>query len=332
MNNIIFNYVNNVKKRLKKYSILILKSKYDKDVVEAFIQTYVNSRYYNFDLNNQIRLFYRRIDDALERKRDELVKEEPRKTELINNILMFFKYYYYFDNVRSGDIEKVIDVIDKKRIETLNLNSSSIENFKEEFTKIIKKDISESKDFEKYYKSEDFELDIAKIDPKEKNYYRVKLKYFFDFPEIFSEEVIQNVFDTEIVAEDKLFVEYPMITSKVLLEIIDLDFAKKYVCDFSVDLLNKKTKLDQLIETLENQAAQDKIYFKITYDDFIKNKVDVFKLINRGFKFALETNDSMPKLSNEELNILEIFSCIIVSDNDINKQMYKDIKILENKG
>ncbi len=182
------------------------------------------------------------------------------------------------------------------------------------------------------YDSDDFELNISKIDKNEKNYYRVKLKYFFDFPDIFSKEVIEEVFNTEIVAEDKLFVEYPMITNKVLSEILDGNFSKKYICDFSVDLLKKKTKLDQLIETLENQAAQDKIYFNITYDEFTKNKTDIFKLISRGFKFALETNDNMPQLSNEELAILEVLSCIVVNGKDINKEKYKNMKILENKG
>ncbi len=38
MNNIVSNYINIVKKRLKKYSSLILKSKYDKDITEEFIR------------------------------------------------------------------------------------------------------------------------------------------------------------------------------------------------------------------------------------------------------------------------------------------------------
>ena len=80
---------------------------------------------------------------------------------------------------------------------------------------------------------------------------------------------------------------------------------------------------------LENQAAQDKIIFEIGFEDFKDNKTDVFKLIKRGFGFALKTNSDMPVFTLDELKILDIFDCIIVDPEDVNKGKYKKKKVIE---
>ena len=329
MDNIIGNHINNTQKKLKRYNNLILKSKYDKMISDELIQTYIDARYYNYGVNSKIRVFYRRIYNALKKKSEELIKKEPRRKELIENTVSLFQYYFYFDNVRNNvEIEKIVESIAEWRIFKLNLRSAIKDNFAKEFLEMVKDDIEQENKLLDGYGTTDFELDIKKINPQNNNYFRVSLKYNVGFPEIFSKETIEEVFNTDIIAEDKLFVEYPMITNKVLNEILDGNFSKIYICDFSVDLFDKKKKLEQLLEVINNQAAQEKIYFEVTYDEFVKNKLNIFKLRQRGFSFALKTNDKMPQLSSEELKILEVFNCIVVDINDINQKKYKNNKIL----
>ena len=95
------NYINDVKKRLKRYNSLILKSKYNKEISDKLIQTYVDARYYNYNLNDNLKSFYKKIDDALIKKCEEIIKEDSREKETIDNTLFFIQYYYYFDNVRK---------------------------------------------------------------------------------------------------------------------------------------------------------------------------------------------------------------------------------------
>lgn len=329
MENFIKNHINDTQKKLKKYNSLILKSKYDKEISDELIQTYIDARYYNFGVDSKIKIFYRRIYAALKKKSEELIQKEPYKKELILNTLLLFQYYFYLDNVRDNlELDSIVDSILEMRVFRLNLRSALKDNFKEEFPKILKMDLLDLDKLIEKYDSNDFELKIKKIDVKENNYYNVNLKYNFGFPEIFNKEVIEQVFNSDIVAEDKLFVEYPMVTLKIFQEILKGNFSKVYICDFSVSLLKKKNKLEQIITVVDNQITQEKLYFKVTYKEFLENKGEIFKLIKRGFCFALETNDEMPKLSAEELKILEIFSCIIVSSNDVNKKKYKNIKKL----
>lgn len=330
MENIIEKHICNTQKNLKKYNNFILKSKYDKDVSDSLIQTYIDARYYNFGVDSKIKVFHKRIYTALKEKAIELIKEEPRKKEIIENTLSLFQYYFYFDYVRDCiSLEEIVNSISEMRILKLGLRSAVKDNFKEDFLELLKTNSLRIDELIEQYDSNDFNLDIRKIDSKVTNYYNVKLKYNFSFPEIFSKDVVEDVFNSDIVAEDKLFVEYPMIALKVFLEILSGNFSKVYICDFSVDLLNKKKKLEQVLTIINNQASQEKIYFRVNYKEFKDNKTEIFKLIKKGFCFALETNDEMPKLSNEELKILEIFNCIITSSNDINKKKYKNVKILE---
>jgi len=330
MNNIFEKHISNTQKKLKKYNSLILKSKYNKEISDELIQSYIDARYYNEGSDNKNRIFYRRIYNSVKKQSEILMKKFPREKDSILDHFSLIQYYFYFDNVRSNlEINDVVDSIVEKRIEEFNLRSAQNDNFKEEFSKLIKEDMQDVDDSLELYDSSDFYLDIKRVNSKNKKYFRVNLKYTFEFPEIFSEEIIEDVFNSDITAEDKLFVEYPMATNVALKDVIVGNFTKKYICDFAPELFNKKKKLEQLLEIMNNQTAQEKILLEINYRDFREYKKEVFKLINRGFKFVLKTEDNMPELTTDEINILDIFEIIIVSTNDVNKKQYKKEKILE---
>ena len=330
MNNIIEKHINNVQKRLKKYNSIIFKSKYDKWISDELIQTYIEARYYNYGTNEKIKFFYKRIYDALLRKGELLVKKEPRKKELIDNTIPFFQYYFYFDFVRNtNNIDKIIESIAEKRIFRLNLKSAvEDENFKKELSELVKNDIKDVKELLISFGSKDFDLSINRYSYNN-NYCNVSLNYYFDFPPIFSEQIIEEIFNTDIVAEDKLFVEYPMVAVEALKDILSGNFERKFICDFAPALFGKKSKINQILQLIDNQAAQDKMYLKISYDDFLKNKDNVFTTIRKGYKFALYTEENMPKLANDELKVLEVFPCIITSKEDVNLNKYKNVIILQ---
>lgn len=330
MDNIFEKHINNTERKFKRYTSMILKSKYDRIITEELIKTYIEARYYNYEINKKTRIFYRRIYEALKKKSEKLKTKFKDKKEIVENTLDLFQYYFYFDYVRNNkSIQEIIEAIDEKRKDRFNLRSADTDNFIFDFMELVVNDIEDIEATIEKYSSSDFELRFRKIDQNNKNYFRAELDYNFSFPEIFSREIIDYTFNMDIIAEDKLFVEYPMIGIEVLKDILDGNFNKIYIVDFNVELLHKKKKLNQLLEILNNQAAQDKIHFEITYDEFKENKSSLFELIKKGFKFALKTNDNMPELTNEEIKILEIFECILVAPKDVNKKKYNKKKILE---
>lgn len=330
MNNIIKIHINKVEKKFKKYCNIILKQKYDAKITSELINTYIDGRYYNYFKESKSKVFYKNIQEAIKSKGEELKIKNPNKLENIDFTVSLFQYFFYFDYVRNNrSIQEIIEEIDDKRRNKFKIKNADSDNFILEFTELIISDLKEVEQELEKYSTNDFELKIKKVNQKTNKFFKVSLDYNFGFPLIFSKEAVDLTFNTDIIAEDKLFVEYPMIANVALMDILQGNFSKIYFVEFCGQLLKKKKKLEQVIETLENQAAQDKIHFEITYDDFIENKTEIFNLIKRGFRFVLVTNSGMESLSKDELKILDVFDYILVDENDINKKNYNKSKIIE---
>lgn len=330
MNNIIEKHINKTEKRLKKYLSIILKSKYDKDIAEGLIQGYIDARYYNYGVDNNIKFFYRRIYSALIEKSNKIFQKNKTKKMTIENTLILFQYLFYFDFVRENiEIEKVVELIAEKRLTRFKLRISENEGFIKEFTKLVSDDIKQvQKSLELYEDTEDFEIELKRVDTNNTNYFFTKLIHHLEFPKLFSNEAIEEVFNTDIIAEDKLFVEYPMVATIALKDILVGNFNRIYIADFEVSLLNKSQKLEQLLNVINNQATQDKVYLSVRYDEFGDNKEKIYRLMKKGFKFALIANENMKTLTNEELKILDVFACIVAHKDDVNKKKYKKEKLL----
>lgn len=71
---------------------------------------------------------------------------------------------------------------------------------------------------------------------------RVSLKYHMKFSEIFSSTAIERAFNTGTTNEDKLFVEYNMISAQIIKDIIKGNFKKQYIVDSQILYLKKSKK------------------------------------------------------------------------------------------
>lgn len=330
MSNIIKEHISKTEKKLKRYCNIILNQKYDAQTTTDLIKTYIDARYYNYFENQSSKIFYKNIQDTIIDRGKELKEKNPDKAEKIDLTVSLFPYFFYFDYVRNNvSIQEIIEEIDQKRKTTFGIRNADTDNFVFKFTEMVVADFKAVEEELEKYNTNDFELKIKRINPKNTDIYKVRLDYNFSFPLIFSKEAIDITFNTDIIAEDKLFVEYPMIANVALIDILQGNFSKKYVVEFYAPLLKKKKKLEQVLQALEDQGAQDKICFEIEYDDFVSAKAEIFSLVKRGFKFALSTYSTMEELSIDELKILEIFEYIIAPENDINKRLYNKSKIIE---
>lgn len=321
MINIVEEHISRTVKKLKKYCSTILRSKYDKSICDDLLKTYINARYYNLDVDENIKVFYRRIYDSLRKKADSMISKTPDDKEKIENILYLFQFLFYFDFVRNNiSIEEVIETISEKRISRFNLKAISGDEFDIDFTDIVKNDLEDVKFFLESFDTDEFLIDYSKIN---ENIYRVLFSYNFDFPEIFNVDVIENTFNEGMIAEDKLLVEYSLISIKILEEILIGNFKRTYILDFAPSLFSKPQKLTQTLEIIDNIAVQEKMMLEISYFDFKKYRDHVLRLMRRGFRFALKTSSNMPKLTSDELQMLDVFGLVIVDPDDINKSLYK---------
>lgn len=345
MRNLMDTYLNFTEKKIKKYMKTIFAKYYNDEIVSEYLKTYINARYYNIrNTDKPARAFYLRIIDELEFKQNILNKKNDTETEdideklekrqIINCVKEVFTYILFFDNVRNVENFKNIDSIKEIISKMMQIPTKEFEDIntsnelEEKLYKEIKSDMLEKEIFLDKFETDEFVLNVEECSEKEDLYF-VKLDHNVKMPIQYSEVAIEKVFTEGIVAEDKMQVEYILLSLVSLRDIINGNFKDMYIAEFTPTLFKKKQKLDSILSLLENQALQEKISLNITYSDYVKNQKSILEYTNKGYSFVITLDNSIKSV--EDVERLKMFKIVIVPKNLV---LYKEIKsnkaLLEN--
>ena len=324
-NNIMEKYIKITTTFIKDFTKMFFAEKYNEEIAKEYISTYIDARIYNFGEDSQ-KFFYRRIYFSLLNKKKELEEKfEKIDKQFLEENVKIYQFIFYMDGVRPiTDLDEFVSLICEKRKKSFDLDS--IGGLNARITKLVKKYKKDKEDFFKEFETEDFSLAIDKyilIDDT----YKVDIDYNFKIPYIYSNEVINEVYNAGTVNEDKLIIEYILLTLECIKDIEKGNFDKKYIVNLANTLLTKQSKLKQTLRVINNAAIQDKVFLKIYYKDFEENKEILYSLIKDGYKFAVILDDSFnPTQIN--LKKVSIFDYLIVPQNGKN---YQKIMQLETK-
>ena len=114
--------------------------------------------------------------------------------------------------------------------------------------------------------------------------------------------------------EDKLFIEYYLVSKELLESIIEGSTKKEYLVEFFPSIMEKKEKTKKLLNIIDNDIAKECITLRITYQDFIHRKDEIYYYIKAGFSFGVIL-DSYFKENPPTLSSLDIFTYIILPDD-----------------
>lgn len=326
MKNVMDMYLNFTEKRIKKYMKIIYDRYYDEEVTTEYLRTYVNARYYNIrNTDKPARAFYLRIIDELEFKEQILIKKDKTKQKVINNVKKVFAYMLFFDNVRKVEnfkkIESLREIIKKiMEIVTSEFNIKTSKEKEESLYKEITSDMLEADIFLDKFETDEFVLNFENCEQKEELYF-AKLEHNVKMPMQYSDTAIEKVFTQGIVAEDKLQIEYMLLSVIAVRDIIAGNFKDTYIAEFADTLFKKKAKLDSLLSIIENQALQDKININIDYTDYVKNQKTVLEYTNKGYNFAITLDNTIKSV--EDVEKLKMFKIVIAPKNLV---LYKELK------
>ena len=326
MKNLMDEYIDFTSKKIKKYIKMILRNKYNEDITQDFLKTYVNSRYYNINEESS-RPFYLKITDALTKKQDILnvkYEDDEKLKKVIECTKQVFVYMLFFDNVRKVENFKNIKSIREVIIQLLEYCEKEVgiklqENIEEELYNEITSDMLEKDIYLDNFETENFILDFEK-DKEHDHIYHTKLDYNIRLPMQYSFDAIEKVYNTGTVAENKIIIEYVLLSVVAIRDILNGNFKDVYIAEFCDSLFKKAQKMEGVLGTLTNQALQDKIIITITYKDFQKNRESILDFTNRGFKFAIELDDHVKEI--EEIKKLKMFKFILLPNNI---KLYKEI-------
>lgn len=335
MKNLVDIYLNFTEKRIKKYMKIIYSGYYNEEIVAEYLKTYVNARYYNIrNVEKPARAFYLRIIDELNFKKDILIKrneetedkeEKEYNLKIINNVKEVFEYILFFDNVRRIENFKKIDSLREiiKRITetvTAEFNIKILKDNEERLYKEVTSDLVEKDVFLDKFETDEFFITVENCEQIEDVYFTF-LEHNVKMPAQYSDSAIEKVFTEGIVAEDKLQVEYMLLSLITLRDIISGNFKDIYITEFASTLFKKKAKLDSILSIIEHQALQDKIHINIDYSDYKKNQKMILEYTNKGFNFAITLDNTIKSV--EDVEKLKMFKYVIAPEKLV---LYKELK------
>lgn len=299
--NVMQEYIKMTQDEVISYIKLIFERSYSKKIALRYMNAYLNVRFYNFYPKDDNLTFRKNYLNAIKEEEANIVRAMPEKKKLIENMGLFFYYILYFDKISYRvDIDEIIEKLYKIRKKLLRKDN---EDFKENFRNTYEEYADKKEKFLKKFETEEFYLKVTDYEGAN-NANRVNLKYNIKFPMLYSTQAIENVFNSGLVAEDKLFVEYNLMSVEIIQDILKGNFKRQYIIEFNTNLFKKKRKLARLLNVINNSAVQDKVNLKITYKEFLQNKDNIYELMRDGFKFAVILDNSFePEYANfERLN------------------------------
>lgn len=305
-------YIKFVNNFLTDYYKLLLDSKYDKNIVKPFIEKYIDVRYYNkYSIKEDS--FTERLNKELNSVASSLMKENEGKKDNIKNVFALFSYVLFIDGcTKFNDI----NVLLKTLYADTNISLKYTAETKKKVTALVKVYITKKLSFFKLFESTEFYLKGKKIDD---DIYRVDLGQKCNLSKLYSDYAIDKAYNSVVVNENKVYLTLIMLSSKILSEVIALDFSKNYVIDFPASLFEKSKKIMRFLRALDDDLLKEKISIKIYYRDYTKYKRYVNDLIRNGYSISLELDDSY----TTNFDNLYIFTNIFVSK----KYDYYDIII-----
>ncbi len=326
--NVMNEYIKLTQKEINSYMKLIFDNKFNKKICDGFIEAYMKVRYYNYEMPNSENTFRKKILESIDLEMEKLIKEIPDKEKVIRQIHAFCPFMLYFDNVTYyRNIKRILERIEDARKKILEKENDK--TFKREFLKIVKENARIKADFLKKFETEDFSLKLTPYSEMH-NVYKANIKYNFKFPKIYSEDIIEKAFNEGIINEDKLLIEYYLMAVHIIKDTVKGNFKKQYICEFTNTIFDKKQKLANLLNIIDNAAIQDRLSILIEYKDYLKRKNEIIALMKRGFRFAVVMDEKF-EINYKNMEKLNMFNFILISkEQKYYKEFMSDKVMLHN--
>jgi hypothetical protein len=157
---------------------------------------------------------------------------------------------------------------------------------------------------------------------KTTNLKKVVVKYNIKFPTVFSNNAISKAFDSGVVLEDKMFVEYNMIAGQIIKDIEEGNYRKQYVVEFPESIFDKPQKLLRLLEIINHPSIQDRALLNINSNAITENRDKLYDLIRSGYKIALNLDENF-EANSANIQRLSMFQYVLV---DTKAKYYEELE------
>jgi hypothetical protein len=314
--NIVNEYIDYTRKSIKKILKITLKKYYNEEIFNEFFNDYVEIRY--FDMGPHIKKnTFSNIEYNL--------YEKSRKFKTRNYDYLTISSLPIYVNIFLADCCNIkanvlANGLYEDRKEYLKLEDIDFYN---EVISVYNEYKSKRVEFIEQFKDKKFNCDYYQTNIRK--VYNTSLSYNIKFPKLYSSYAISNVYNSEVIYEDMLFIQYYLVICRMFEEIISLDYTNNYIVSFSTSLFSKEDKILRLLNLIDNDICKEKISLTIDYKSFIDNKSKIISMINEGYNFAIIIPKEQTEIDIEFIR--SIFKYIIISIDSI---YYNDFNVYSN--
>lgn len=305
--NVVQDYIDYIEKTYRNILSLILKNKYNKKIINQFLNQYIETRYYNRKKDIVLDDLEICINHALEQVQESLVGTV--KPDILEKIYQAFQFILYIDGITKDNcLKEIISDYTKEEYEEILSISKNVVKKRKEYLSLF-----ETNQFSISYDQMGFMNQIQ----------LVSLNHHVKISKLYSEYAISKAFNEGIISEDKLFVEYSLVASEILKKQLNCEKIRHYIIDFNVELFKKNKKLHRLIELINNPLILEHTSIKTLYSDFLKYECEYENLIKHGVQISVVLDDIF-ECDKIHLEQLVIFDRILI---DMNYKNYDYIRL-----
>ena len=305
--NMLEEYINFEKNNINIFAKEVLSEIYDEEMFTPLLNAYIDTRYYNTysEDNSEIEEnIFKHLNKALTKMMDNVDNETKDK---MTEMYVLFNYILCFDNVNEMDDKILVKILCDHRKDLFGTTDNL---FQENITKLITNTKKKRKKFLSLFNTDGFYLE--KYTTSKENLIDIELNHKLKFPKIYSDYAIDRVFKTEDIGEDRLLVEYYLISETIINDIKACSTNTNYLIEFSSSLFDDKEKLQKVQKIAESDCFKNQAVFKVTLEEYVKHGNNIKDMIRNGYRFAIYIGREK---IDDDFILFSIFEYIIVSKN-----------------
>ena len=290
---------------------------------DYFIKTYIDGKYYNYCGNVNVEYnkknMFSRLELVLKDANDDLIsKYKGSDTKFDSKAYKYLKFFNLIlrlevDYLADGDIDNKREVYLKRFNKYLNSD-----DINDDVALLMINDILKIQRVHKgmikttLSKAETTMFDLKYNRVIGKNLYGLELVHNIKFSQVYSDYIIDKTYSDGVIAEDKIAVLLNILMAKMAVDMLKMDFSKKYILYIPESLYLKDNKLDKIFGMFDDEFAKNNIIVLIQFNKLINNKKTIRSLIKEGYHFATDMGD-FKEIKDRDLSCVQIMDYIFVN-------------------
>ena len=294
-------------------------------IKNKLMSAYIDSKYYNyygeienFENKKQITKITKYLQNTAAHMKKTYKGNDTKYSEKVERFLIIFDIISKLEQAKDSVTDKKAkeEFYKKELTKYAKISNWDSVKIKQAITSIMKIQRNYVGILEYLFKKVQtnmFDLEFNKL-KTDKNMFAVNLEHNISFAKVYSDYIIDKTYNEGVIAENKIVILLNILSIKIIKNMINSDFNKKYLVYLPNTLYYKDKKIEKILSMIGDEHAKESVVILLSIEDLIKHKVLIKALKKEGYNFALVlTNESI--IDSKNTTLMNMVNYIFVDKN-----------------